>query len=530
MTELRVALEGYLDLRWRMDPVEATYHGKKELDAQLPRFDRESQREFEAALTSYTSALEEADADQLADEIDRTAALHAARHDLLILKRERPHVRNPTVHLDSVLTGIHLLLVRPGRTPEHRAQALLGRLQALPGFLETAKTVLDHPPPEFVETAQAMIPGALELIRDSIDESGLDWTSLEPGALADAQNKAEEALRTFADALTLITEGEPGSYAIGRELFDRKLHTAHVFQENADALMRFGERLRDEAHAQVERVSAEIAPGEPWRAVAERLRREVPEREQAVFEFSRALRSARDFTEARQLVCIPPGGLSVVPTPPFLRELVPIAAYQGPGALDDAQDGMFFVTMPPPNERWRGPCLAELPATALHEGVPGHHLQIVTANRSDRLVRRVLGTPAAREGWALYCETMMAEEGFIASPSERFFQAHHLLWRAFRVILDVAMHTRGMSVSTAAALLHDELGLDPGLARAEARRYAAFPTYQLCYAVGRRDILALREDAQRERGTSYSARAFHDELLGYGAFPTALARWGMGLA
>jgi uncharacterized protein (DUF885 family) len=135
--------------------------------------------------------------------------------------------------------------------------------------------------------------------------------------------------------------------------------------------MRFGERLRDEAQAQLERVSDEIAHGEPWQSVAERLRQEVPSRDQAVSEFSQAMRAAREFTESRQLVCIPPGGLSVVPTPPFLRELVPIAAYQGPGALDEAQDGTFFVTMPPPEGKWRGPCLAELPATALHEGIPG---------------------------------------------------------------------------------------------------------------------------------------------------------------
>ena len=82
----------------------------------------------------------------------------------------------------------------------------------------------------------------------------------------------------------------------------------------------------------------------------------------------------------------------------------------------------------------------------------------------------------------------------------------------------------------AAQVLQNELGFDAASAEAEARRYCAYPTYQLCYAVGRRDILQLRDDARAAQGAAFSLAGFHDELLGYGALPTALARWGMGLA
>ena len=144
-------------------------------------------------------------------------------------------------------------------------------------------------------------------------------------------------------------------------------------------------------------------------------------------------------------------------------------------------------------------------------------------------MRRVLATPAAREGWALYCESLMAEEGFLSSPGERLFHAHHLLWRALRVILDVKLHTKKMPVADAARLLRDELGFTDVAAAAEVARYCAYPTYQICYAVGRRDILQLRDDARRARGSDFSLSDFHDELLSYGGLPTALARWGMGL-
>jgi uncharacterized protein (DUF885 family) len=99
-----------------------------------------------------------------------------------------------------------------------------------------------------------------------------------------------------------------------------------------------------------------------------------------------------------------------------------------------------------------------------------------------------------------------------------------------RVILEVSLHTKRMSMEDAAARLRDELGFEPHIAAAEAKRYCAYPTYQLCYAVGRRDILALRDDLRRVRAEEFSLASFHEELLQYGALPTALARWGMGLA
>ena len=71
--------------------------------------------------------------------------------------------------------------------------------------------------------------------------------------------------------------------------------------------------------------------------------------------------------------------------------------------------------------------------------------------------------------------------------------------------------------------------MDRTAAEAEVRRYCAMPTYQLCYAVGRRDLLALREAYRERAGADFTWRRFHDELLTYGGLPVSLARWGMGL-
>ena len=521
-------LEGYLDLRWRINPVEGTYVGRHEFDSELPHYDADSLHDYATALRSYTLSLEEADAESLDDEIDRTAALHAARHDLLVLEREKPHARDPSHALLHALNAIHLLLARHSDDAPRRSAAVLARVQALPRFLDEAAAALTEPRSVFFGIARAMIVGGTTLLREGLVAPAL--SGIDPIALAEARDAAIDALNRYADALALMEPRGDDGAGIGRELFDLKLHTAHMIRENADELLRFGERLRSEAIAELERLAKTLRPNASWREVVRILREDTPTRESALEEYQRAMRAAHEFTIERELVTVPEGELVVTPTPEFLRALIPFAAYQGPAAFDGDSRGTFFVTLPRPGEPWRLHCRSELPSTALHEGVPGHHLQIVTASRLPRVVRRVLSSPAAQEGWALYCENLMAEQGFISDPAVRFFQVHHLLWRALRVILDVSLHTKGLTVDKAAALLRDELALEESAARAEAVRYCAFPTYQLCYALGRRDILRLRDDVRQARGASFSLRAFHDELLAYGALPTPLARWGMGLA
>ena len=522
--------DGYMDLRWRLDPVEATFAGLHDQAGEFARYDAASVREQLAALRSYTAALEQAEAATLDEEIDRTAALHDARHWILLFDRERPFAFNPAFHLSHALNGLHLLLARGSQDPSRRSTELLERLRALPDFLLRAVEALTEPANPLVALGSSMVPGGIALVRDGLDDSAVDLSTLDPAELAEARAGAERALLEFGDALALMQEEAGDAFAIGRDLFDRKLHTAHMIRDNADELLRYGEQLRSEAQAELERISADIEPGANWRDVIARLRKDVPDRASALGEYEESLRAARDFTESRGLMRLTPAPVEVEPTPGFLRTIIPFAAYQGPGAFEEQQHGRFFVTLPVDGETRSVESRAERPSTVLHEGVPGHHQQITVANRLPGVMRRVLATPAAREGWALYCEALMAEEGFLSSPGERLFHAHHLLWRALRVILDVRLHTKGMPVAEAAQLLRDELGFTPAAAAAEVARYCAYPTYQLCYAVGRRDILQLRDDARRARGRDFSLAAFHDELLGYGGLPTALARWGMGLA
>src|SRR5207249_751218 len=187
---------------------------------------------------------------------------------------------------------------------------------------------------------------------------------------------------------------------------------------------------------------------------------------------------ARDFVAARGLAPIPDAPLDVVPTPAFMRPVIPFAAYDPPGAYSPDRTGWFYVTLPDPalppsaQERiLRDHCRYEVGVTALHEGYPGHHLHLVHAQQQPSDTRKNVWTPLTVEGWALYCEDMMGEEGFYRSEEEQFFQRVHLLWRAVRILLDVGLHTRGMTFEQAVEYMTTHLRVDRANAEAEVRRY-----------------------------------------------------------
>jgi uncharacterized protein (DUF885 family) len=265
--------------------------------------------------------------------------------------------------------------------------------------------------------------------------------------------------------------------------------------------------------------------------VVERLRAQYSPGSDLLEAFQQEVSRARGFLDARDLMALPEGAVDVVETPAFLRPLMPFAAYDPPGPFMEERRGTFYVTTPlDGDDTAHGQHgLLEIAATAVHEAWPGHHLQMLTAQAQPSLVRRVLWTPVTVEGWALYSEELMAETGFFASAEERLFQRLHLLWRAVRILLDVGLHTRGMTPEQAVDILVDRIGMDRARAAAEVSRYCAWPTYQLCYAVGRRELLQLRDAWREAAGPGAPIRQFHDAVLAWGGLPVSLIRWGMGL-
>jgi len=518
--------ESYLDLRWHLDPVEASAAGVSAHDGRLGSFGAESLRQHLAALKAVRGAMEDLALDDLQDEIDRTALLNDLRVVMHRFGEEAPQRRDPAFWVSHALEGFYQMLIARDRTPAHRARAAGQRLDALPGFLDEARATLSGCPRIFVQTGAEVARAGVSLVEEVNSAYGTF-----DGVCASAA-RARGALETFAAELEASADDAPAEgYAVGERALNFRLAYQHAVQGTAVEILRYGRRLVEEVEADLGRLAGRIAPGGSWQDVAERLRDDHPAPPDLVGEYAAAMERARVFVQDRDLVAIPSGPLEVTATPAYLRPVIPVAAYLPPGPYSSDRTGRFFVSPPAAGDAaaLRDHCTHEVPATALHEGYPGHHLHFLTAQASPRLVRRMLYSPATVEGWALYCEDMMGEEGFYRSDEERFFQRVALLWRALRVVLDVGLHTGTLPYDEAVRAVRERMGYSASHAEAEVRRACAEPAYHLAYAVGRREIRALRDAYRRTTGAGAPLRAFHDALLSYGGLPVSLTRWGMGL-
>jgi uncharacterized protein (DUF885 family) len=173
-----------------------------------------------------------------------------------------------------------------------------------------------------------------------------------------------------------------------------------------------------------------------------------------------------------------------------------------------------------------------LPAWVLHEGVPGHHLQIALGQeRTDLPAFRRKDEPTAFvEGWALYAEQLGEEMGVYRDAYERFGRLSFEMWRACRLEMDVGIHWRGWSKEQAESCLRNNTALPETALVRETERYIAWPAQALAYKIGELQFLAERRRAERALGARFDIRAFHDAVLDDGPMPMSIlheqvSRW-----
>jgi len=530
MTATADLYRSYLDLRWHFDPAQASSAGVAGHDERLGDFSAPQMREHLAAFKAIAAAAEHLEVEDQDDEIDRTAFLDEVRVTIARFERERPHVHDPGFWLSHLYRSFHSLLRRRNGSARDKARGLLGRLRAAPAFLKAARETVQDPPRVFLDTATALADAGPRLLADAAQAVREGDPEL-AGAVDEALGEAEAAVGRFAHALRgeFRAHHDDLSFAIGEDQFNWRLHHEHALRAGAPELYRYGLHLADEVAVEVGQLARQLNPTASWRTVVEKLRAQSAPGSDLVGPFRQSVERARSFLDTHELVAIPEGRLDVIETPPFLRPLMPFAAYTPPPVFADDPTGIFYVTSPAPGALPGQHSVHEIAPTAVHEAWPGHHLQMLTARNAASEVRRVSWTPVTVEGWALYCEELMAEHGFFSTVEERLFQRLHLLWRAVRIVLDIGLHTRGMTPDQAVDMLVDRVAMDRAKAQAEVSRYCAWPTYQLCYAVGRRELLHLRDAWRESVGESAPVRQFHDAVLGYGGLPISLIRWGMGL-
>jgi len=315
----------------------------------------------------------------------------------------------------------------------------------------------------------------------------------------------------------------------GKERFEAMLHHVHHLDQDSAELRRLGKQQIQRHQQMLDELADKIAPGKGWREVAEMLKRKHPTAA-ALPGFARdAMQRALEFTITNGLVTVPHAARHArirAVTSGQLSRTYPFGGYGGARPSSRGFTGTYFVSPPAEwmnaqqsKDRLRGNHKAKTRVVALHEVVPGHHLQgVVHRLRPLSPFRRRFYSTVFGEGWALYCEETMYRSGFF-DVDTRFTQLQMRLWRAVRVVVDVGLHVGAMTMAEAEDMLVREAGLDPINAKAEVLRYVDNPTRPMSYLVGFLMIDDLEAAERKRLGNEFAGRVFRDRLLAFGAAP-----------
>jgi len=529
--------EKFIDRIMEESPVAATQLGDHRFDDRLADHSKAAlerrQKEIREAIEDFESF--DTAAFDIDARIDHRLMIQTAKSGLRDFEKLKGHIRNPGSYASESMAGVFLLLIKEFAPLEDRLEKALGRLREIPRVLEQGRENIEPEtvPPVWNEIAQESAQQGLALFNMLIPAIAQQTPKLAP-QLNEASQKAAKAVQDYVEFLQQrVAPAAKGDFAVGKDMFEELLREDHMLDYDAEGLLKTGWKLFEETQEQMNRLARDIDPEKTVKELLEQAKADHPGADELLDVYRSEMARVREFVAAQDIVSIPAGEtLKIEPTPPFLRGVIPYAAYMMPGPLEKVQQGVFLVTPVDPSsppeqqeEKLKGHNYAKLPVTALHEAYPGHHLQLVYANTVGTMPRKLGGFVSTLfpEGWAFYCEELMEQLGYVDKPMQRLGRLSDQLWRAARIILDVSLHTGKMTVDQGIDFLVENASLERSNAQAEVRRYTMSPTQPMSYLIGKLEIVNLIDEYKRINPRA-SLKEVHDAVLSCGSPPPRLMR------
>lgn len=533
MSEFSALADQFLDEHWRDSPVSASQLGIEGFDDQLDdlgEFAFEERRRRSATWLERFDSLPEAACASFEERLDRDL-IRSSLRGRAILDDWLMWRRQPDIYLNPCLGGVFNLFLHRLKPEPELVRAAVGRLRAIPRLLEDGRRNLkaELVPRLYVERAIRQARAGARYLGDILPkEVGDEQLRAE---LADWGGVASGAMQVYADFLSeqLLPKAN-GEYAIGADRYSRLLREKELLSDDVFTLRERGRREYDRLSSELTGLAQVIGRTEDWPRVLQDLNRDHPTTPEAMLaSYAEWTERARQFLKDRQLVTLPPGEeCRVEPSPLFQRPVIAVASYNSPPPFSASMRGYFFVPFPPdgapPNDvqqRLENNSFPSIPTTSVHEAYPGHHWHLVTAKANPSRVRRAFRTPYFTEGWGLYAEQVMREQGFFTDPRQDMSQVEATLFRAARIVVDTSLHIGDMSFEEGVEFMRTRANLPEPTARAEVMRYCAWPTQASAYLTGQLEILRIRSRFLAQ-GLG-SLRDFHNTIAASGGLPIALA-------
>lgn len=543
----------WLDRSMRYSPIAATTIGDHRYDHRVDDVSAAGRNAALAFTRDTLRRLEAIDRSQLsrANQVDYAILANSLRGDIWRTETWQTWAWNPLGYQSLAGGALYGLMARDFAPLPQRLEAATARMEKLPTLLRQTREALvpSRVPAPHAATYAAQNPGVKSIVSDMIEPHKDEL----PPAKRARMERAIAQLNTAIDEHqawitgTLVPAAQ-ADFRAGAQIFDTQLGftlqstlSRAEIRSRAEAAVRSvrEEMYRVSKQALAGRAGAPPTPDNPTpdeqqaaiRAALDLAAADRPARDQLVETATQATEEARRFVIEKDLITLPEGPVRVILMPEFQRGFA-VAYCDSPGPLERHLD-TFYAVSPIPDDWSEEQTTSFLREynnrgtldIAVHEAMPGHYVQIWHSNRYPSTLRAVLGSGSFVEGWAVYAEEMMVEQGFrTGDPLYRLSQLKVQLRTITNAIIDQAIHCDGMSEDEMMRLLTQTAFQEEREAAGKWRRAQLSVTQLSTYFVGFQEHLETRAETQRRRGEAFNLKAYHDGVLAFGSPPGRFAR------
>lgn len=542
-----------LDTWMQLSPVSATQIGDHRYDSELDDLSAAGQQKTVAAYKALLGELDKIEVAKLGRENQVDAAILRNQLQSEIWNAEvlQSGKWDPQLYNGIAGSAIYGLMAREFAPLPERLKSATARMEKLPAIFAQARENLDpaRVPKIHAETVAKQNKGILSIVDTFItphigELPQADQQRLQ--AAIDGLKKAVDEQQTWLDK-TLVPNAK-GDFRIGAEKYDQKLKFAL-----SSSLSR--QEIGDRARAELKRVREDMygiaqtvlkdkpgAPEMPAQPTDEQQQKAIeaalelayadkPARDKVVDDAKAALEQSTAFVREHDLMTLPDAPVDIILMPEFQRG-VAVAYCDSPGPLDKNLKTFYAVSPIPDdwNEKQVDSFLREynsrmIHLLSIHEGTPGHYLEGWHSAKFPSTLRAVLRSGLFAEGWAVYTERMMQEQGYLDNdPLFHLVQLKFYLRTISNAILDQGVHVDNWDREKAMHLMtHDAFQQESEAAGKWVRAQltsAQLPTY----FVGAQEHFDTRKAVQEKLGDKFNLKAYHDQVLSYGAPPVRFAR------
>lgn len=414
------------------------------------------------------------------------------------------------------------------------------RLKNVPAYYRAAKKNIKNPTKEHTQLAIEQNRGGVSVftvdLPASLEKSGLSRAEKE--RLLQRSEAARKAIEDYADWLEKLPNPHPRSFRLGNKLYAAKFEFDIQSDQSAKEIYRSALAHKKELHQKMVKISRQIwdkhmgqkpMPQNEYELVKQlidqlSLQHTTPEHFQKDIE--KQIPQLERFVKKKNLIYLDPKKPLVVRREPDYMAGVAGASISAPGPYDKGGNTYYNVGSMNgwPAEQAES-YLREyndyvLQILNIHEAVPGHYTQLVYSNNSPSIIKSIFGNGAMVEGWAVYAELMMLENGYGNNSPEMWLMYYKWNLRTTcNTILDYSVHNLGFTKEQALNLLVNEAYQQQAEAEGKWKR-ATLSQVQLCsYYTGFTEICQLREAIRKKEGKAFDLKAFHEKFLSYGSAP-----------